>query len=214
MSIKSVSELRGIKHILHFTTNSGCLGVLASGALKSRQRLRDDEQLKHIFQPNSISRTKDAAWLDYVNLSLTRINQNFFEICSGNWHRESKFWWCILDFSEEILTHNGVFFATTNNIYTGVRRAAGLPGLDALFADEITRWSGNVIARSSGVQASVTTCEQAEVLYPGEVSTTYLRAIHVENIETSDEVAAQISTVNHEPVDILVSPHLFRGEHA
>lgn len=63
MTIQQLIAERGIESILHFTTNRGSLGLFASRALKSRQRLNADQQLKHIFQPNARYRDKDRAWL-------------------------------------------------------------------------------------------------------------------------------------------------------
>lgn len=128
MTIQQLSAERGIESILHFTTNRGSLGLFASRALKSRQRLNADQQLKHIFQPNARYRDKDRAWLDYANLSVSQINTAFFRTCSGSWHREKDFFWCILDFTPEILLHDDVWFTTTNNIYTNVERARALKG--------------------------------------------------------------------------------------
>lgn len=204
-------KIRGISSVLHFTTNSGTLGILASKALKSRARLNVDQQLKHIFQPNAKHRGKDVAWLDYVNLSVSRINSQFFETCASSWHKERDFWWCILDFSPEILTHGGVWFATTNNIYSGVRRQQGEDGLAALFADYVLRWSGVGVQRPAGLPQNFTTCAQAEVLYPGEVSTRFLKCMHVSRPEAADELAAQVAAVSHCPVPIEVSPELFEG---
>lgn len=78
MSIERFIKDRKIESIVHFTTNRGSLGIFASEALKSRKRLAVDEQLQHIFQPNAQNRNKDAAWLDYANLSISRINTSFF----------------------------------------------------------------------------------------------------------------------------------------
>jgi hypothetical protein len=209
MSIADQIVAKGIGSVVHFTTNRGALGVLASRSLKARKRLNEDEQLKHIFQANAASR-KDAAWLDYVNLSVSRINEQFFA-ASGNWHREKNFWWCILSFDPQIMTHEGVFFTTTNNMYTGVVQQAGEAGFDQMFAQRVVRWSGNVVQRTLGTADCLTTCKQAEVLYPGEVSTDYLRRIYVKSESDGDELAAQMSVVNHREVEIVVQPDLFGG---
>lgn len=209
MSILNVIEQRGITSALHFTTNRGILGILASRSLMSRQRLNADAQLKHIFQPNAQYRGKDAAWLDFVNLSISRINASFFGVCSGTWHREKDLWWCILDFSTEILAHGGVYFSNTNNIYSGVRRDQGEEGLQRLFEDRIVQWAGKIVVRPADLSASFPTCSQAEVLYPGQVSTEFLRAIHVSHEWFADELAAQMYAVNHPAVPIRVSPQMF-----
>lgn len=209
MSILSVIEQRRIASILHFTTNRGILGILASRSLMSRQRLNVDAQLKHIFQPNAQYRGKDIAWLDFVNLSISRINASFFGICSGTWHREKDFWWCILDFSAEILAHDGVHFSNTNNIYTSVHRGQGEDGLQSLFEDRIVQWAGKVVVRPTDLPTWFPTCSQAEVLYPGQVSTEFLRTIHVSHDGFADELAAQMYAVNHPAVPIRVSPQMF-----
>lgn len=209
MSMEEVVSDRGIESIVHFTTNRGSLGVFATGALQSRERLNVDAQLKHIFQPNAAYRGKDAEWLDYANLSITHINSHFFKTASNNWHRERGFFWCILDFSPQILSHDGVWFTTTNNIYTGVRRGQGSEGLEAAFQNPVTLWEGNIVHRSPDLPANRTTCPQAEVLYPVGVSTEYLQRIYVRTESESDELAAQMSAVGHRDVAVEVKPDLF-----
>lgn len=208
MSLEEVIADRGIESVVHFTTNRGSLGVFAAKALKSRQRLHTDYQLKHIFQPNAANRGKDAAWLDYANLSITHINTAFFG-ASGSWHKEQNFFWCILDFSPEILTHEGVWFTTTNNIYTGVRRSQGCNGLEASFDDPIIQWAGRSVRRPLDLAPNRTTCAQAEVLYPVEVSTDYLQRIYVRTESESDELAAQMAAVGHRDIVIEICPDLF-----
>lgn len=208
MTIDQFSKDRRIESIVHFTTNHGALGIFASNGLKSRQRLDADDQLQHIFQPNAQSRNKDAAWLDYANLSISRINTSFFRY-SGNWHREQNFFWCIFDFSPEIMQHDGVWFTTTNNIYSGVRRAQGVIGLEAAFDDRTTLWSGNVIARPADHPLCLPTCPQAEILYPGEVSTDHLQRVYARCDSDSNEIVAQMYAVNHRVVPVIVNPDLF-----
>lgn len=208
MSIEQFCNDRGIESIVHFTTNRGSLGIFASNALKSRQRLDTDEQLRHIFQPNAQRRNKDTDWLDYANLSISRINTSFFNY-SGIWHREQDFFWCIFDFSPEIMQHAGVWFTTTNNIYTGVHRGQGAEGLANAFNDNTTLWPGKLISRPADHPLYLPTCPQAEVLYPGEVSTKYLQRIYARCDSDSDEIAAQMSAVGHRDVPVIVSPDLF-----
>jgi hypothetical protein len=208
MSIAEQVRNRGITEVLHFTTNKGVLGVLDGKALKARARLHHDERLEYIFQPNAASRDKDLDWLDYVNLSISRINANFFS-ASGNWHRNKNLWWCVLSFSPEILSHEGVFFSTTNNIYTGVKRAAGEAGFEKMFAQMVTRWSTNVIARDSSTPSNFTTCIQAEVLYPGEVSTEFLQKIYVTDETSADELAGQLAMLRHRDIPIEIAPKIF-----
>lgn len=208
MTVQRSIEARGISEILHFTTNKGILGILDSKSLKARARLQKDERLEYIFQPNAVNRDKDIAWLDYVNLSISRINNQFFS-ASDNWHKDKNIWWCILSFSPEILSHEGVHFTTTNNIYTGVRRGGGGNGLESLFAHKVIRWTGKVVERDSFMPDNHTTCIQAEVLYPGAVSTEFLRRIYVRDEQSADELAGQLHVLQHPPVDIDIAPKLF-----
>lgn len=208
MSVEAIIKARGIESVVHFTTNRGSLGVLASRALKSRKRLHSDDELKHIFQPNASNRNKDKDWLDYANLSITRINTAFFG-ASGSWHKEKDFFWCILEFCSEVMVHDGVWFTTTNNIYTGVKRDDTPEALEAMFAPSITQWSGRVVERPHNYPVNLPTCSQAEVLYPGELSTKYLKKIYVRADSEIDEIAAQIAAVDHPAVEIEVKPELF-----
>lgn len=209
MSISEIIQSRKIESILHFTTNRGVLGVLATKALKARARLSSDELLSNIVQLNAPDRSRDAAWHDYVNLSISKINKNYYEISSNKWHLNKDFWWCILDFSPAILSHDGVQFASTNNMYSGVVRRVGSTGLDALFAPNVRQWHSSNISRSPELNHCFTTCPQAEVLYPGEISTDFLQAIYVSTEAVGDELAGQVAAVAHGSVKIEIRPELF-----
>lgn len=211
MSIPEIVKARDICEILHFTTNKGVLGILDTRALKARARLNVDARLEYIFQPNAANRTKDEKYLDYVNLSISRINSGFFSISAGSWHKHTDLWWCVLSFTPEILEHDGVIFTTTNNIYTGVKRMAGAVGLEAAYEKNVTQWNDKIITRPHDLPDNMTTCEQAEVLYPGELSTRYLRNIYVRNEEIADELAGQIGAVSHDAVEIKVNAEIFRN---
>lgn len=200
---------RGIDNVLHFSTNRGLTGILASGAVKPRSRLEDDQYLEFIFEPNAEFR-KDRAWLDFVNLSLGAINASFFEVCANKWHAGRNIFWVVLAFPPEILLHPGVHFATTNNIYTGVARGAGSSGFEALFAPEVVRWTGTRVRRPRGLPAHLPTDEQAEVLYPGDLSTVLLRTIFVPTVEAHDLVSGQLAIFPHADVQVIVEPNLKR----
>jgi hypothetical protein len=205
--IEEIIERREITEVLHFTTHRGLLGALYSGAVKSRKRLPAEVDLQYIYQPNANFR-KDHAWLDYVNLSISRINNEFFRT-SCRWHRAEDLWWCIMSFDPVTMTHDGVYFATTNNMYTGVSRGKGPVSLESLFAQRVIRWSGNIAVRGSDLPNDSTTCVQAEMLYPGEISMKYLRRIYVVRAEDMDEVHAQLAMTGFQAVDVLVMPEKF-----
>ena len=184
--IVRAAEERDIGDVVHFTTVSGALGVLASRAVMSRRRLPAEQYLEHVYRPNSPIR-KDQAWLDYVNLSITRINDWMFEH-SVRWHIKDDNPWVVLAFDPVLLGDPGVVFATTNNIYPACRRAEGLDGFLNLFAHSVTGRTYPVTVRHDRTdkQPNWPTDRQAEVLYPGEVPCEYLRRIDVQREDTID----------------------------
>ena len=209
MSIADVIARRGIEELLHFTTNRGALGILMSRAIKPRARLAVDPKLEKIFYPNAGDRSRDADWLDYVNLSVTAINSRFFSISANNWHRDKDFWWAIFSVAPEVMEHENVHFTTTNNMYSGVSRQAEEAGLESMFTPLITQWAGSVIKRPATAPANSPTCNQAEVLYPGELSTRYIRRVYAQSERDADELAGQMAAVGHPEVPIVVKSELF-----
>jgi len=191
MNIQNIIEQRGIQEILHFTTNKGITGIIATGFLTARKLLPEDDYLEHIYKYNCENRSRDEDWLDFVNLSITSVNRKLFGISSGKWHAGDDGWWCILSFSPVICSHEGVYFTTTNNMYSGVKRMQGADGLNAMFASRITQWSSSVICRPSSLPDKQPTCEQAEVLYPKQISLKYLQKIYVIN----NDIAATLESI-------------------
>ncbi len=195
-----------IENVLHFTTNRGLLGVLASRYLKSRTLLAADEYLENIVTMNARYRT-DTEWLDRVNLSITRINTDFFR-ASGNWHRDDDLWWCVISLRPEVLAHPGVYFSTTNNIYPATRRGTGIKGLSALFASTVPARYSAPQRRTADTPASWTTCVQAEALYPREVPSSFIQRIYVTDDRQAAVVESQIGAVDHPDIEIVVDPLL------
>lgn len=180
---------RGISEVLHFTTNKGALGIFAKGAVLSRDRLGGEKYIEHIYTPNCHDRLKDNEWTDYVNLSISRVN-NWMLARSQGWHGTEDLWWLVLAFDVSLLADSGVYFVTTNNTYTScLQRGTGVQGLRALFADSV-EWGyyGSRKHRYPGMPKAWTTDSQAEVLYPGQVSVDRLRAVYVRQEEHADTV--------------------------
>jgi hypothetical protein len=213
MSVRESIEAREIAELLHFTTNEGLVGMLATGCILSRERLGQEKYLEHIFKPNARFR-KDHDWLDYVNLSISRINDEFFDH-SFRWHESREIWWCVVSLDPGLLDDQGVVFTTTNNIYTGVQRASGPKGLEALFGDRVERWAQEEIERPDDLPRNCPTCCQAEVLYPKMVPVTAFRKVYVSTPEQADVVGGQLSTLgpraglNPEDIPIVVRPEIF-----
>lgn len=208
MTISSMVKDKNISEILHFTTSHGCLGTLYTEALQSRLRLQNDHMVKYLFSPNSDLR-KDMDYIDYVSLSISHINTQFFNTSSRSWHREDDIFWCIMSFDPVILSHDGVVFATTNNIYTGVVRGEGENGFQRLFSPHIVRWNGNVVARVGGLEERYPTCAQAEALYPSTISTDFLQRIYVSNATEQSEIMGFLNATFHRDVEVVIDPSKF-----
>ena len=197
---------RGITQIVHFTTMRGAVGILASNSVKSRARLSEDSYLEMVYQPNAEVR-KDPAWLDYVNLSVERINEWMFQ-ASTRWHRREGNPWIVLSFHPRILTHPGVVFTTTNNIYPRCRRSEGLAGFREMFA-EIVYGRYSEVHDRSGKEEAWPTDRQGEVLYPGVLSCEYLQRIDVQlehSLEDIDGLLGALST----NVPVCHAPEVFQ----
>ncbi|MEV5335078.1 DarT ssDNA thymidine ADP-ribosyltransferase family protein [Streptomyces werraensis] len=210
-TLQNFISRRNISEVRHFTTNRGLAGVLATQSLLSRKQLPEESYLEHIFTPNCDTR-KDHKFLDTISLSISRINASFFNVCSGSWHVNSDVWWVILGIDPSVLTHPGVIFTNTNNIYSNVKRGEGVEALKALFADEIRPFvpPPNRIIRRTSQPVDCPTDPQAEALYPQRLSTEHLLRIYVRFPEHEEKVAATMDAVGHPPVEIKYDPEAFR----
>lgn len=211
MSISKIIKDRGIHEILHFTTNSGLTGILHLGAVKTRKALPKEEHLDYILRLNCEDRRKDVKWHNYANLSVTSVNKRLFGISKDRWHAGMDGYWCILSFNPEILTHPDVVFTTTNNIYTSVRRNTSEEGLENMFAEKVIRWGGNIAVRDIDTPLNQPTCNQAEVLYPGELSLQYLERIYVKDFQDASAVESLfvVYPTNMPEVECIERPELF-----
>lgn len=221
MSLQAEIAARGISEVLHFTTNCGVIGSLASGSLLSRPLLGEDAYLRHVLQLNSAVRPEEAAlfdktedWLRFVNLSISEINSRFLDV-SRRWHTNSDVWWCILSFSSDVMAHEGVWFATTNNSYDQCQRGNGETGFAALFAPLVRRkaagYNGPWSVARGAREDFLPTCEQAEVLYPEKLSLDYLKTVYVEQEAHHDMVAGWLQDFDFSSVSVAVQPQKFVG---
>lgn len=208
MTVQEIIKARGIREVLHFTTYQGLVGILDSGTIKSRARLSEDQRLRFILRLNT-PKVRDPGWEDWINLSISAINTRLFDFSSISWH--PKVWWCVLSFSPTVLADADVVFATTNNCYPSVKRRSGPEGLEALFATRVVSRYEHVKERSPTLSDAYPTCEEAEVLYPGELGTDRLQRIYVAKDEDQDDVHGYLSAVGHPQVDVAVAPDVFRG---
>jgi hypothetical protein len=218
MTLADEISKRQIVELLHFTTNNGIVGTLAQKALLSRHRLPEEKYLKHVLRINAATRPeenelfdKSQNWLDYVNLSISEINAHYFAV-SKRWHPASNIWWGILAFDAQIMTHSDVVFATTNNAYDCCIRGGGLEGLEALFSPYIRRKKQGWSVTRGNRLPFLPTCQQAEVLYPAEVPTNYLRRIYVNAEDHHDWATGWLGDFGFSGVDVILSPEKFAGK--
>jgi hypothetical protein len=216
MTISEEIEQRGISEVLHFTTHRGVVGVLATGFIRSRFRLPQDAYLQYVLHVNAAVRSEAAEyfdksqnWLDYVNFSISEINRRYF-LASQNWHVNKDIWWAIFSYDPIIATHDGVFFSTTNNVYQYCQRGDGAEGLRLLFAERVDRKAGWSAYRGTR-PTNLPTCEQAEMLYPQQVSVDFLRRIYVTCGEHHDHVAGWLKEFERPDVEVIISPEKFLG---
>ncbi|TWA69753.1 uncharacterized protein DUF4433 [Azospirillum baldaniorum] len=211
--LQAVAE-RKITEVMHFTTNRGLTGIMQLDRLVSRAKLQNPEYLKEvesILKLNCFSRPRDADYLDYVNMSISRINDKFFGHSKG-WHRHDDVFWQILSFDSEIIAHEGAIFSTTNNIYSGCMRGTGPSGFEAMFKPRVKEFVGSrntFISRQTDMPLHYTTCKQAELLYPGEIPAAYLRRIYVRTESDRAETLAMIDAGKYRKVPVEVHPALF-----
>jgi len=200
-------DRRGVQQVLHFTTNHGLLGIVASKAIKPRASLEEDTYLEHLFVPNAAFR-RDPAWAGHVSLSVSRINTEFFRISQG-WHAADDLWWCVISIDASVLTHTGVVFCTVNNIWPSAFRGSGAQGLEAMFSDLVIGRYGEQVTRGHQMPAAWPTSVQAEVLYPGEIPTSYVRRVYVVDRLHGAAGEAQVAAMNHPELQFVVDGAVF-----
>lgn len=203
--VPAASE-RGITGIVHFTRTTGLKGILHSSALKARSYLPEDYQVRYVYEPNALDRSRDWCWQGYVNLSVTDINHKLFGF-SRRWHPSDE--WVIIRFDPEILSHPGVVFCTTNNAYPTVQRGEGLSGFNQMFAAEVPWGKRGSVSTRRNRAPNQTTNPQAEILYPRELSLEHLQAVAVEDesvLETVDGILTHFPA--HQP-SVVLDPEAF-----
>jgi hypothetical protein len=222
LSLQIKIEQREISEILHFSTNRGIIGALHNRHLLSRPLLNEDYYLRHVLKLNASVRPEESEyfdksedWIRFINLSISEINKRFLDV-SRKWHNNVDVWWCILAFEPLILIHEGVRFATTNNGYDQCQRGQSEYGFEALFAPTICRKAHGYNGQSwtvlrQGRPNNLTTCEQAEVLYPERLSLDYLRTVYVEENEHHDMVMGWLRDFNYVNINVVVQPEKFVG---
>lgn len=206
--VTSAAE-RGITQVLHFTTSRGLVGILAKRAVLARSHLTEDLYLEHIYRPNASNRYEAPKYQRYVNMSITRVNERFFSI-SRNWHKSDPYLhWAVLSFAPDIIGHEGVLFATSNMMHDGVVPQPDTVGFNALFANPAHDGYGRNRPRHPGLSDSESTNNQAELLYPDCLSTTYLRRVYVDTEDDAANVEGIVGVLDHDGLEVVVEPGMF-----
>lgn len=207
---------RGVTELLHFTTINGLIGILASGMVLSRGSLETSDYLENIKMLNSPDRSRDAGWINWVNLSISEVNSAFLGSSKG-WHVDDDIWWACLSFDVSILDHDDVYFCTGNNAYSATTRGQGVEGFEALFAPRMT-WGmyNTTMYRPADHPSHLPTDRQAEVLYPHGIDLSHLRAVYVPEPEHHDHAVGIVAAtetpdrIDLDGLPVTVAPEIFR----
>jgi len=194
---------RCVKELLHYTTQKGVHGTIASAAILSRAQLDKDEHLEHIRK--GVWPRRDHRWLDHISLSVTSINDLLFRQSRAN---HPAMWWAVFSVSPSILDDDGIWFTTTNNIFPAVKRDQGVAGFEAVFADPVEGRYGTMYTRA-GVPCSQPTDRAAEVLYPQRISTNKVQLVYVSEASHRHHVLAWCDALEHPDLEIEIRPDMF-----
>jgi len=176
VTVSERARERGIGAVLHYTSERGVMGSIMKGALLSRERVEADPDVAFIFE--GIWARKDHGWVDYISLSLSRVNVDLFQRSRNHF---PDFWWSVMSFDVAILDHDGVWFTTTNNVYEHCcKRGEGPEGFELMFSSPVEwGWYGSKKVRSAEHPNAWPTDRSAEVLYPGRIPLEFLQTVYV-----------------------------------
>jgi hypothetical protein len=193
----------GVSELLHYTTQKGIHGTIASKALLSRAQLDQEEYLALIREP--VWPRRDAPWIDHISLSVTTINDDLFRRSRSHF---PHLWWAVIAVSPAVLDDAGVVFTTTNNIFPSVRRGEGSDGFEAMFADEVVGRYG-VVQTRAGLPDAQPTDRAAEVLYPQRIETGLIQAIYVMEPDHKHTILGWCAALDHQDIPVEVRPDVF-----
>ena len=207
-SILGSISSRDITELLHFTTNPGLTGIIATEQLLSRSQLSENQYLEHIYRPNSRYRREAPKYWDYINLSVSAINAQFFDICSKGWWRDSEMFWVVLSLRPDVAADSGVLFATGNMGYEGMLPSTGAAAWEGLFADRTYYGFGKYIRRASSLHPRYPTDSQAEVLYPRTLPITAVQRIYVQSDSDAARADSVVGIGQHD-IEVVTDPSKF-----
>lgn len=194
---------RGVRELVHYTTEKGIQGTIASKALLSRAQLDQEEYLALIREP--VWPRRDAPWIDHISLSVTTVNEDLFRRSRSHF---PHLWWAVIAVSPVVLDADGVVFTTTNNIFPSVRRGVGVAGFEAIFAEEVVGRYGVVHTRA-GLPDAQPSDRAAEVLYPQRIETSHIEAIYVMESDHKNMILGWCAALDHPDILVEVRPDAF-----
>ena len=172
--IRRFADERRIPRLCHFTRLSSLRGIVRHGGIRPSAELRVDQ----VNDPERFDRH-----VGYVCCSVTFPNVYLLrEFAGPNLNA-----WCVLLLGRDLLWQPGVLFCPVNAATAaGAFIDEGLPGLEALYVEEIAvgnrRWR-----RGPQQPLSATTDNQAEVLVPGEIPLASIQEIVVPTDRAHEE---------------------------
>lgn len=176
--------------------------------IEEQARVKNDDFLLDYIRFNDESRLDGRR--DCINLSIQRINNFLFRRFKERFERSCDLW-CILEINPAVAEKTDVVFTIANAASSYVKRygtKSGIEGLKAMFADSVN--TGKRTESRAGVPENCPTSRQAEVLYPGKISTDDIHSIIVQNEEYGDRVNAALEMEKVNPLPkIRVSPDDF-----
>lgn len=167
---------RGVREILHYTSQKGVMGSIIVDALLSRKQVEETPAVEFIFE-GVWDRYRDPRWVDHISLSVSQINLDLFE---RSRRRHPDWWWAVMSFDPTLLADNDVWFTTTNNIFPSCRRNPGLAGFEAIFAERVEGRFQRIYDRTElALAPNLPTDLAAEVLYPQRIALDRLQRLYL-----------------------------------
>jgi hypothetical protein len=209
--IKAEVERRGITSLVHFTPTINLMGIIEQKGLKSRESLENlDIEVFDLL--DYVKFTDDIRYDDksYINLSITRPNQNLLKAFMERTKDDPTIDWCVLTVSTDVLLWEETLFSVTN----AASIAAKLHGIGGtvehfykMFADELSL--KYLKKRSNGQPSNQPTDIQAEVLVRNEIPLSLIHKISFRNQASLSSTKAALSFLDHSALIFDVNESVF-----
>ncbi|GAA1085084.1 DarT ssDNA thymidine ADP-ribosyltransferase family protein [Nocardiopsis composta] len=167
--VLEAARARGITRLCHFTRSNTFADIIDSGEIRSRAALEEGPYGFH-----TTDEERYDGHLEHVNCSVEYPNPWYFDTVRSK--RDVFGDWMVLALDPVLLDREGALFCPVNAATgRGGRAEPGIDGFDALFAPMVT--GKKVFTRRAGHPDWWPTDGQAEVLVPGPIPLTAVRAV-------------------------------------